>query len=472
MLRQNLPIFRRIHLVVDLGLTLFSYHLALLIRGGLSDLPGFSPLEAARPYSPLPFILPVWAFFLFFNHESYEYRGKPFGEVLKHTGLVIVESFAVLLVLLFFTRSLDQSRSQILIFLILNFLFLLSFRKLVSDILSYFRKKGYNFKNVLIVGTGSPARDFIGDVKENPHWGYRILGILDWEDGLKGERVGGVPVIGNLSDLSGILKNHHVDYVIFAVCKRFLSLVEESVLLCEEMGVPTCVLADFFPLRYSKTRIGKFQRKPALLFSSAPEANGLLALKSTLDRLVSLVGVAFLSPVLLALSLLVKFTSPGPVFFKQQRCGLNGKRFTMLKFRTMVENADQMKDALSDQNEMDGPAFKMTDDPRLTGVGKMLRKFSLDELPQLINVLSGQMSLVGPRPPLPQEVSQYDLWQRRRLAMKPGLTCLWQVNGRNNVNFERWMRMDLEYIDNWSLWLDAKILLKTIPAVVSGTGAK
>lgn len=472
MLRQNLPIFRRIHLAVDLGLTFLSYHLALFIRQGLSDVPGFGPLEAGRPYEPLLFVLPIWAFFLFLSHESYEYRGKHFQDVLKDTGLVIAESFALLLALLFFTRSLDQSRTQVLVFLLLNFILLSSFRKLVLIFLSYFRKRGYNFKKILIVGTGSPARDFIRDVEGNPEWGYRILGILDWEDGLRGARVGGVPIIGNLADLPGIVKNDHVDCVVFAVCKRFLNLVEDSVLLCEEMGVPACVLADFFPLRYSKTSIGEFHKKPALLFSTAPDTNGRLVLKGAYDRFLAFGGMALLSPLLLALSLAVKLTSRGPVLFRQERCGLNGKRFTMLKFRTMVENADQLKDTLLERNEMDGPAFKMTDDPRLTGVGKTLRKFSLDELPQLINVLRGDMSLVGPRPPLPEEVSQYHLWQRRRLSMKPGLTCLWQVNGRNDIDFERWMKMDLEYIDNWSLWLDAKILLKTIPAVVTGRGAK
>jgi exopolysaccharide biosynthesis polyprenyl glycosylphosphotransferase len=472
MLRQNLPILRRIHFAIDLGLTSFSYHLALVIRKWLSDLPGFASLDAARPYEPLLFVVPIWAFFLFLRHESYEYRGRRFGDIFRDTLLVVGEGFAVLLAFLFFTRSLDQSRTQVLIFLVLDFLLLSCFRKLVLDLLSYFRKRGYNSKKVLVVGTGSPARSFIDQVTKNPEWGYRIVGILDWDEGLKGEKVKGVSVIGNLADLASILKSDHLDYAVFGVCKKFLSRVEDSVLLCEEMGVPTCVLADFFPLRYSRTRIAEFRKKPVLLFSSAPEPSGSLVLKSVSDRLLALAGMALASPLLVSLSLLVKLTSRGPVFFKQERCGLNGKRFTMLKFRTMVDDAERMKKLLLDRNEMDGPAFKITDDPRITGVGKILRKFSLDELPQLVNVLRGDMSLVGPRPPLPQEVGQYHPWHRRRLSMKPGLTCLWQVNGRNNVNFEKWMKMDLEYIDNWSLWLDAKILARTIPAVVQGTGAK
>jgi exopolysaccharide biosynthesis polyprenyl glycosylphosphotransferase len=472
MLRRNLPIIRGLHLVFDLGLTSLSLHLALLLRESLAKTAPFDPLNMDKPYALLFFILPIWAFFIFQKRECYEYRGKPFQEMLKNTGVVILKGFALLLAILFFTKTLDQSRALVLIFLLVNFVLLLSFRGFVSRLLGYLRKRGYNFKNILIIGTGSLARNLIRDVKDNPEWGYRISGLLDWDHSLKGKYVEGFRVTGSLDDLPTILKNDHVDYAVFAVCRRFLNRVEESLLTCEEMGVPTCLLADFFPLRFSKRKVGEFQKKPAILFSTAPDSSASLLLKHISDRLFTLLGIILLSPLMLSLSFLVKLTSKGPVLFKQKRCGLNGRKFTMLKFRTMVENADRMKDLLADKNEMDGPAFKITDDPRLTRVGHVLRKLSLDELPQLFNVLRGEMSLVGPRPPLPREVSQYDPWQRRRLSMKPGLTCLWQVNGRNNVNFEKWMKMDLEYIDNWSLWLDTKILVKTIPAVVLGTGAK
>ncbi len=472
MLKQNLNSFKRLHLIADLGLTFLSFHFAIILRQSLANTAIFEPLNIEKPYGLLFFILPIWAFFFFFKEECYEYRGKPFQEIFKNTAVVVLKSFALLLAFLFFSKSLDQSRALILIFLLLNFALLVSFRKFVSQLLNYFRKRGYNYKNILIIGTGSPAKDFIWEIKNNPEWGFRISGLLDWEDSLKGKKIFGFPIIGNLKDLPFILKNDHVDYVVFAVCKRFLNLIEESLLICEEMGVPTCVLADFFPLKFSKKMIGEFQKKPAIVFSTAPDSGTCLLLKSVSDRFLTLVGVILLSPLMLSLSFLIKLTSKGPVLFKQERCGLNGRKFTMLKFRTMVENADQMKGLLAEKNEMDGPVFKMTDDPRLTKMGNFLRKFSLDELPQLFNILRGDMSLVGPRPPLPKEVSQYDLWQRRKLSMKPGLTCLWQINGRNNIQFEKWMKMDLEYIDNWSLWLDAKILFKTIPAVILGTGAK
>ncbi|UCB52161.1 MAG: sugar transferase [Candidatus Zixiibacteriota bacterium] len=472
MLKRNLPIIRGLHLVIDLGLTLISFHLALLLRQALVKTALSDPLNVYQPYGLLFFILPIWAFFLFLRRECCEYRGKPFHEILKNTGVVILKSFALLLAVLFFTRALNQSRALVLIFLGVNFGLLLSLRGFVSHLLGFFRKRGYNFKNVLIIGTGALARDFIREVKGNPEWGFRIFGLLDWDDRLKGKYVEGLRVTGALEDLPAILKNDHVDYAVFAVCRRFLNRIERSLLTCEEMGVPACLLADFFPLRFSRKTAGEFQKKPAIVFSTAPDSGTSLLLKHISDRLFTLIGIVLLSPLMLVLSFLVKLTSKGPVLFKQKRCGLNGRKFTMLKFRTMVENADQMKDLLADKNEMDGPAFKITDDPRMTKVGHVLRKLSLDELPQLFNVLRGEMSLVGPRPPLPKEVSQYDPWQRRRLSMKPGLTCLWQINGRNNIDFERWMKMDLEYIDNWSLWLDTKILFKTIPAVMLAKGAK
>jgi exopolysaccharide biosynthesis polyprenyl glycosylphosphotransferase len=472
MVKQNLTRFKHLHLILDLGLTSLSFHLAILLRQSLGNLGFFDPLSGNEPYKPLLFILPIWAFFLFSKGECYEYRGKPFRQIFQSIGSVFLKSSALLLAFLFLAKSLDQSRTLILIFLLSNFLLFLSFRSFISGFLNYIRKRGYNSRNILIIGTGSPAKDFIWEVKNNPQWGFRISGLLDWEDGLKGTKIYDFPIIGNLNDLPSILKNDHVDYVVFAVCKRFLNLIEGSLLLCEDMGVPTCVLADFFPMRFSRKKIGEFQSKPAIVFSTAPDSGASLLFKNVTDRLFASAGIILLSPLILFLSLLIKLASKGPVLFKQERCGLNGKKFPMLKFRTMVANAEEMKNLLLEKNEMDGPVFKMTNDPRLTKLGKFLRKSSLDELPQLFNVLQGNMSLVGPRPPLPQEVNQYDPWQRRRLSMKPGLTCLWQVNGRNNINFEKWMKMDLQYIDNWSLWLDTKILLKTIPAVILGVGAK
>jgi exopolysaccharide biosynthesis polyprenyl glycosylphosphotransferase len=210
---------------------------------------------------------------------------------------------------------------------------------------------------------------------------------------------------------------------------------------------------------------------PAVMYSSEPADRVQLVIKECMDRIGGLIGLALAFPVLLISGLMIKLEDGGPVFFRQIRSGKNGRPFTMFKFRTMVADAETLKEKLSTKNEMTGPVFKIRKDPRVTKVGGLLRKLSIDEIPQFYNVLRGEMSLVGPRPPLPSEVLGYDRWQRRKLSVKPGLTCLWQINGRNAVDFEHWMKLDLEYIDNWSLWLDTKILVKTIPAVLRGDGA-
>jgi exopolysaccharide biosynthesis polyprenyl glycosylphosphotransferase len=208
-----------------------------------------------------------------------------------------------------------------------------------------------------------------------------------------------------------------------------------------------------------------------LTFAHTPTNEAALFIKRVIDVVVSATALLVLSPLLLLTALTIRLESAGPALFSQERIGKMGRRFRLLKFRSMVSNADEQRDALRAHNEMDGPMFKMRRDPRVTRVGRLIRKTSIDELPQLINVLRGEMSLVGPRPSLPEEVRQFKPWQRRRLSMKPGITCIWQVSGRNKVDFERWMELDLEYIDHWSLWLDLKILAKTVPVVVFGIGA-
>ncbi|MFB3095561.1 MAG: sugar transferase, partial [Candidatus Acidiferrales bacterium] len=273
-----------------------------------------------------------------------------------------------------------------------------------------------------------------------------------------------------LEEIPRLLEGH-IDEIIFAVSKSWLEKMEDIFLLCEEQGVKTRVLVDFFPHLHSEISLEKLEHLPLLTFSSAPENEYLLFLKRALDLGLAAVMVLLTAPLLVVAAALVRVTSPGPVIYRQQRCGLNGRRFWLYKFRSMHRDADQQLHQVAHLNEMDGPVFKIAKDPRVTPVGRILRKISLDELPQLFNILKGDMSFVGPRPPLPQETAQYEKWQRRRLRMKPGLTCLWALEGRNQLNFARWMKLDMEYIDNWSLALDFKILLRTIPRVLSGRGA-
>lgn len=270
------------------------------------------------------------------------------------------------------------------------------------------------------------------------------------------------------------LHNHSVYGVILSAKHTNFEQVEYVIRACELEGVEVWLVADFFSTQISRTSLDELLGRPLLIFRTAPEASWRMVVKQVMDFLGSLFLLVGFSWLFVIIALLIKFTTPGPVFFRQQRSGLNGRPFTIFKFRTMVTNAEQFKHELSAMNEMSGPVFKLTNDPRITPLGKTLRKWSLDELPQLFNVLRGEMSLVGPRPLPVDEVKRFEnLSHRRRLSVKPGLTCLWQVKGRNQINdFREWVRLDLEYIDNWSLWLDLKILLLTIPAVLRGTGAK
>jgi exopolysaccharide biosynthesis polyprenyl glycosylphosphotransferase len=277
-----------------------------------------------------------------------------------------------------------------------------------------------------------------------------------------------------VQQIVSLLHNHSVFGVILSARHTNFEQVEYVIRACELEGVEVWLLADFFSTQISRTSLDEMLGHPLLIFRTAPEASWQLLVKQLMDLSGALVLLIALSPLFLLIAAMIKLTSPGPVLFRQQRSGLSGTPFTIYKFRTMVTNAEQFQHELAAMNEMSGPVFKVTNDPRVTPFGKFLRKYSLDELPQLFNVLRTEMSLVGPRPLPVDEVKRFEnLAHRRRLSMKPGLTCLWQTSGRNQISdFREWVRLDLEYIDNWSLWLDLKILLRTIPAVLRGTGAK
>jgi exopolysaccharide biosynthesis polyprenyl glycosylphosphotransferase len=262
--------------------------------------------------------------------------------------------------------------------------------------------------------------------------------------------------------------------VIISARHTYFEQVETAIKTCELEGIEAWLVADFFGTQISRARFDELLGYPLLVFRTTPETSWQGVTKQLMDFIGALFLLIALSWLFVILAILIKLTSPGPVFFRQQRSGLNGAPFTLYKFRTMGTNAEQFKHELEAMNEMSGPVFKVTNDPRVTPIGKWLRRYSLDELPQLYNVLRTEMSLVGPRPLPVDEVKRFDnLAHRRRLSVKPGLTCLWQISGRNQISdFKDWVRLDLEYIDNWSLWLDLKILIRTVPAVLIGTGAK
>ncbi len=331
-------------------------------------------------------------------------------------------------------------------------------------------------RRLLIVGRAGRAAQFIRHLAA-ARLPVEVRGIVGCGRGRgsqppPGKSVMGVPVVGLLGDLQAILKRLPVDAVVFLVSRRWLALAEQPMLACEAAGVRVLLSTDLYPFRLSQPRLEELGGLSLLAFEPVDHPELARTLKALLMDF-GLAGALLVAcaPLLAAIACAVKLTSRGPVFFKQTRCGLHGREFLMWKFRTMVPEAESMRRDLAGRNEMSGPVFKIREDPRVTPLGRFLRRTSLDELPQLLNVLAGDMSLVGPRPPLPEEVEHYAPWQRRRLSVKPGLTCIWQTSGRNDVGFEEWMRMDLDYIDNWSLTLDLKLLARTLPAILRRTGA-
>ncbi len=371
----------------------------------------------------------------------------------------------------FLTKMTLTSRLFIFLFSINSGILLLIEKRVVLSFLVFLRKSGHYQRNILIVGTGKRAQNFILVIKNHKDWGLNIIGLIDDEPAKVGNRIMGVKVLGRLQDIPKILHEYVIDRVVFVVPRNWLSKIEEAILACESEGVGTYLSVDLFNTKISNVKQTDFAGIPLLEFITFSAHEWQMFFKRTLDIFISLLSILLSLPIMLVIVVGIKLSSKGPVIFKQERCGLNGRRFLVYKFRTMIVGAEMHKKELKRHNEMQGPVFKIKHDPRIYPFGHFLRKTSLDELPQLFNVLKGDMSIVGPRPPLPVEVDMYEVWQRRRLSLKPGITCIWQVSGRNMIDFDRWMEMDLEYIDNWSLLLDFRIMLKTFFVVLFGYGA-
>jgi len=379
---------------------------------------------------------------------------------------------ALFLIVFEYVLRLDLSRFFLLLFSAYAWVLLLVFRLLAGRMVGLIRREFGAPHYVMVVGTGERAVRLARGLERSEDYGIRLRGFLAESAGApESIALSQVYPVRPVRELTSVLQEHVVDEIIFAVGSESLAELEEVFLLCDEEGVRTRVAVDFFPHVNSTVSLERFGATPLLTFSAAPYDEIRLLLKRCTDMVIAAAGLIVLSPLMAAVVVLVRMTSPGPAIFRQVRCGLNGRRFTFYKFRSMCRDAEEMKAAIAHLNTRDGVVFKIPDDPRLTPIGRYLRKFSIDEWPQLWNVLRGDMSLVGPRPAVPDEVDRYQRWQRRRLRMRPGLTCLWAISGRDNVDFETWMKMDMQYIDNWSLALDWKILLRTIPRVLSGRGA-
>jgi exopolysaccharide biosynthesis polyprenyl glycosylphosphotransferase len=323
---------------------------------------------------------------------------------------------------------------------------------------------------VLVVGTGRLGRLTGAEIVDGKAR-RRLIGHLRFGDESPSSGLH-APLLGAAGDLDATLRERVVDEVYFAsTAGEHNAEVQAGIRICESFGVPFALPAFSYRLARARPMPGSAIADGYAHFTTVLVTPLERSLKRLFDVVVSTAALVLLSPVILAAAILVKLTSRGPLLFEQERVGLLGRRFHMLKFRSMVANAEALKEQLLAQNEQSGPVFKMKRDPRVTPVGRFLRKYSIDELPQLVNVLRGDMSIVGPRPPLPSEVARYEAWQRRRLSVRPGLTCVWQVNGRNAVSFQDWMLLDMRYIDHWSFARDVSLILQTVPVVLTGRGA-
>jgi exopolysaccharide biosynthesis polyprenyl glycosylphosphotransferase len=480
MLKQQARTIAALAYAADLSVTLASLPVAYALRSELFPIlfPSRFPTELYpfNLYLALvgPIVL-VWTGLLFAAGAYKSRRTLGLKDEVALVARTSVFGSLVLTSVVFGARFDFISRPFLIIFAIVNLLFLIAERVTVRVVARRVRVLGFNFRTAVLVGDTPRARAMARLVHEHPWWGLKLVGLIkerpDEPD--TGSTAQGIPVLGSLQDFPRILTEMPIDEVILTVDRGDLEKLESIFLLCEEMGIKTRLVLDFFPHVLARVELEELQGTPLLTFSTTPKDDLALLAKRAVDVALSLViGALCIVPLAVA-ALLIKLTSKGPILFRQTRCGLNGRPFTLLKLRTMVDGAEERLLEVAHLNEHEGPIFKAAKDPRLTFFGRIIRRFSFDEFPQLWNVLRGEMSLVGPRPPLPEEVARYERWQRRRLSMKPGVTGLWQVSGRNDIpNFDEWLALDLAYIDNWSLSLDAKILLRTIPTVLTGRGAR
>lgn len=431
-----------------------------------------APLNTFQQYALAYFLgVAIWLACLLLNRSYKFLRIEPY----YRTAVRVINSSVMMFfgygTALFVLKAAYLSRMFFFIFIITGTLALLLDRALVTLALRKIQEQGYNWRHILVVGTGNRAAQFITKVRQNPDWGLKIIGAINDDEQREIKEVNGVKVIGGLKDLLAIFHKVPVDQVVFVLPRSRLNQIQEALHVCEVEGKETSIAIDLYDMRIARSVITEIDGIPLLSYNTVRISEWQLLVKRAMDIIISSAAIFLLSPIYVAAAVAIKLTSPGPVFFRQERLGLHGRKFKLLKFRTMRIDADKHLSQVNDLHEMTTPKFKKKKLQYITPVGRILRKFSIDEFPQFFNVLAGDMSIVGPRPTVPCEVEKYEVWQRRRFSMKPGITCLWQISGRNEIDHNGWMKLDLEYIDNFSLWLDVSIIFKTIPAVLFGKGA-
>lgn len=420
-------------------------------------------------------IIVIWSFLLYKFKLGIIYRATGFGSLIRGYIIVIGLGLGMFCSEFFLISKLQHTAflpfaRYFAAFALLNLISLVAFKLVFYNSMRYVRRKGHNSRNVVILGDETTI-PFIDNFIKAKDWGYNLVAIVSHDDVFKG-RYKKAHIVKKQETLKKYVTVNAIDDIFYCLPVNDKNYNLELLLKeAEEIGVTLHIMQ---PALQKKPLHKSFFNKPLkyrfVTYQTTPKNYMCLKVKDMFDLVFSSFVVIVLFPLFAIIALLIKVNDGGPVFFKQERIGLNGRRFICYKFRSMVVDAEALLDSLQDKNESDGPTFKIEKDPRITKIGRILRKTSLDELPQFLNVIKGEMSVVGPRPPLLKEVKLYERCQLRRLSMKPGITCIWQVKGRNKVSFEEWMQMDLEYIDKWSLWEDTKLILGTVGVIFKMSG--
>lgn len=489
MIRNNSRSLTQIERLVDNLLVIGCFILAYYGRESLLywdnlynlNLPFAGPTAAPLQSYLIVLLISLPLFNLFMGIGG-AYDDARYRSAIRTLRLSLVSALLVFVALgaALYLLKIDLSRLVLGLFCLLVGLSVSLSRFIIRSMFRFVRWRERHVRNILLAGLGRSATNIMNEIRKRPELGIRLLGLVIPSQSRDHSQCksqfscpDNLPVYLGFNQVKDRLKDLAIDEIIFTDVREYIAEVEEMLLICAEEGVRTTIAADLFSAGLVRSEISYFAGYPLIHYHTPAGSHWELALKRAFDICVASIMLIVLAPLLLLISLIVYLCSPGPVLFKQDRVGLNGRIFSMYKFRSMRVGAHREIERLKSFNEMDGPVFKMQNDPRIFPFGGFLRRFSLDELPQLWNVLRGDMSLVGPRPPIPTEVHQYTRRYKRRLSMRPGLTCTWQVSGRNNIkDFDSWMKLDLDYIDNWSLVRDISILLRTIPAVLFGAGAR
>ncbi|MDD2898597.1 MAG: sugar transferase [Desulfuromonadaceae bacterium] len=467
MLKQQARLFTKLSILLDATVLVVAFFATYLLLQTL-----FHRLKFLNDYAwVLLYVIPIWLLLLSYTGIYSSMRIRKTGEIFWDLLKVHLAGGIMLTSVIFLVKPPDFSRRFVATFVFVSLVLMTITKSVVKLILHYYRRKGYNTRNVLIIGNGEKASYFNSLVRTHAHWGLVVIGYFPFGEDY--EPIPDCANLGKIDSLPDFCRYKSIDEVVISLPPHEMHLVDDQIFLLQEMGITVRMIIDIFDIPTARKELTLFHDElPILTFHSKAFDAEQLFLKRCLDICGSLAGLFITGLLLPFIALAIRLESKGPLFFSQDRVGQNGRIFKCWKLRSMYADAEQRKQELMALNEMTGAMFKIRDDPRVTRVGAFIRKMSIDELPQFWNVLRGEMSLVGTRPPTPDEVASYENWQRKRICIKPGITGLWQVSGRNQIqDFNEVVKLDIRYIEEWSIWLDIRLLAKTVWVVLIRQGA-